>query len=150
MNQKSKAAFLALVLLQALHSLEEYSFGFFEVFPPARLLDEIWPGVAQPGFIGVNVALVAFGLWCFFWRIQPEAPTARRWAWLWVIIEAYNGIAHPIWAAAIHGYNPGLASAPFLLALSLYLAFQLHTSARGVSTQAFSWKAPAADRQTRG
>jgi len=136
MNHKVKVAFLALIFLQALHSLEEYAFGFFEVFPPARLLNEIWPGVAQPGFIAFNVLLVAFGLWCFFWRVQPGAHTARRWAWLWVVIEAYNGIGHPIWAAAIHGYNPGLASAPFLLGLSLYLAFQLHSSARSVPSQA--------------
>ena len=136
MNRKSKTAFLALVLLQALHSLEEYAFKFFEVFPPARQLNEIWQGIARPGFIGFNTLLVVFGLWCFFQRVQPGAPTARRWAWLWVVIELYNGIAHLVWAAAIHDYNPGLVSAPFLLGLTLYLVFQLHVSARSVPRQA--------------
>jgi len=136
MNRKSKTAFLALVLLQALHSLEEYAFKFFEVFPPAQRLNEIWPGIARPGFIGFNTLLVVFGLWCFFQRVQPGAPTARRWAWLWVVIELYNGTAHLVWAAAIHDYNPGLVSAPFLLGLTLYLVFQLHVSARSVPRQA--------------
>jgi hypothetical protein len=130
MNQKCRFAFLGLVLLQALHSVEEYTFKFFEVFPPAQLLNNIWPGIARPGFIVFNAALVLLGLWCFFRRVRPGAASARAWAWLWVAIELYNGVGHPIWAVAIRGYNPGLASAPLLLALAVYLACGLRTEGR--------------------
>jgi Protein of unknown function with HXXEE motif len=125
MSQKCKFAFLGLVLLQALHSVEEYAFKFLDAFPPARFLNRIWPGITRPGFILFNAALVLFGLWCFFRRVEPAAPTARAWAWLWVTIELYNGLAHLIWAVAVRGYNPGLASAPLLLALAIYLALGL-------------------------
>ncbi len=125
MNQKCKSAFLGLVLLQALHSVEEYAFKFYEVFPPAQLLDDIFPGIARPGFILFNAALVLFGLWCFFRRVAPGAATARRWAWVWVAIELYNGIAHPVWAGLVQGYNPGLATAPPLFVVAAYLAVGL-------------------------
>lgn len=136
MKRNGKTAFLALVLLQALHSAEEYAFRFFEVFPPAQRLNELLPGIAHPGFIAFNTLLLLFGLWCFFRRVRSEARSARSWAWLWVVIEVYNGVAHIIWAGAVHRYNPGLVSAPFLLVLALYLALQLHISARSVAGRA--------------
>ena len=132
MNRNGKTTFLALILAQAIHSIEEYAFGFFEVFPPAQRLNELLPGIAQPGFVVFNTALVLFGLWCFFRRIRPDAPSARSWAWLWVAIELYNGIGHPVWALAIRAYNPGLYSAPLLFGLALFLVFQLRSSTETV------------------
>ncbi len=136
MDQKCKFAFLGLVLLQAVHSIEEYVFEFYEVFPPARFLDGISPGIAQPGFIVLNVALVAFGLWCFFGRVGPGAINAHRWAWVWVAIELYNGIAHPVWAVAVRGYNPGLATAPLLFAVAAYLAVGLRGARKSALNEA--------------
>ncbi len=130
MNQKCRSAFLGLVLVQALHSVEEYAFRFYEVFPPARFLNDTWPGVTQPGFIIFNAALVSFGLWCFFARVGPGAATARAWAWVWVVIELYNGVGHPIWALLAGAYNPGLASSPLLLVIAAYLAICLRASGR--------------------
>jgi len=130
MDQKSKVAFLVLVLLQAVHSVEEYAFKFYEIFPPARWLNEAFPGIAQPGFVAFNTSLVLFGLWCFFRRVAPSHLTARLWVWVWVAIELYNGIGHPAWALAIRGYNPGLATSPLLFAVALYLALRLRGSAQ--------------------
>ena len=130
MSQSCKFAFLALVLLQALHSVEEYAFKFYEVFPPAKLLNETLPGIARPGFIVFNMALVLFGLWCFFCRIEPGAASARRWAWVWVAIELYNGLGHPIWAVIVRGYNPGLATSPVLLVVAIFLALALRADGR--------------------
>ncbi len=135
-ERKCKLAFLGLVLLQALHSVEEYAFKFYEVFPPARLLDAILPGITRPGFIALNVALVVFGLWCYFRRVGPGATTAHRWAWVWVAIELYNGIAHPVWAAVARGYNPGLATAPLLLAVAAYLAVVLRDARKSAFNEA--------------
>ena len=136
MNQKCKMAFLGLILVQALHSIEEYAFRFYEVFPPARFLNEIWPGITQPGFIIFNAALVSFGLWCFFARVGPGAATARPWAWFWVAIELYNSVGHPIWALLIGTYNPGLASSPLLFVFAAYLAAGLRAEGRRVVDQA--------------
>ena len=144
MNQKCKRAFLGLVVLQALHAVEEYAFRFFEVFPPARLLESLWPGVARPGFIVFNTLLVLFGLWCFFRRVGPGAATARAWAWLWVAIEIYNGVGHPVWAIVVWGYNPGLASAPLLLALAIYLALGLGAEGRRAAHEADEVRQPTA------
>lgn len=136
MNQKCKSAFLGLVLLQALHSVEEYAFKFYEVFPPAQLLDDILPGIARPGFIVFNTALVLFGLWCFFRRVGPGAATARRWAWVWVAIELYNGIGHPVWGVVVWGYNPGLATAPLLFAVAANLAVGLRGDRKSALNEA--------------
>ncbi len=138
MDQKSKAAFLVLVLLQAVHSVEEYAFKFYEVFPPAQWLNQAFPGIARPGFVAFNIFLMLFGLWCFFRRVVPSSLTARLWAWVWVTIELYNGIAHPAWAVAIRGYNPGLATSPLLFAVALYLALRLRGSGRRAPSQAAS------------
>ncbi|MCP5056191.1 MAG: HXXEE domain-containing protein [bacterium] len=131
MTQKYRTAFLVLVLLQALHSVEEYAFEFYEVFPPARILDGMWPGIAHPGFIVFNTMLVLFGLWCFFCRVAPGEATARRWAWIWVAIELYNGVAHPVWAVVARDYNPGLATAPLLFVVAALFARGLRADGRG-------------------
>ena len=80
-------------------------------------------------------ALLLFGLWCFFRRVEPSVATAHTWAWIWVAIEMYNGVAHLVWAAAARSYNPGLASSPFLLVLAIYLALGLRAEGSRTSDQ---------------
>ena len=125
MDSRTRLSFLVLVLIQVVHSLEEYAFGFFDVFPPARYLGELLPGWPRIGFIVFNSVGVAFGFWCYLARLRPDHSSARLWSWVWVTIELYNGIAHAIWALAIGGYNPGLATAPGLFVVSFYLAILL-------------------------
>jgi hypothetical protein len=128
MDKSSKAAFLALVLTQAIHSVEEYAFEFYQVFRPAQLLDGLFPGFAQPGFIAFNSLLLLFGIWCLVFQIGRNAPKARFWAWVWVVIELYNGAAHALWAAVTASYNPGLVSSLVLFALATYLFLRLRGS----------------------
>ena len=130
MDAKTRAVFLTLVLVQALHSLEEYAFEFYEIFPPARRLNELVPGIAHPAFIAFNVALLLFGLWCFWFPLRLNAPSATIWAWGWAVMELYNGGAHVVWAVIIRNYNPGLASALVLLALAAVLAGRLRGHSR--------------------
>jgi hypothetical protein len=47
-----------------------------------------------------------------------------------VVIELVNGMGHPLWALRQGGYSAGLATAPILLGLALYLARQLWRGAR--------------------
>lgn len=122
---RSRLTFLALVLAQAAHSIEEYTLRLYDVFPPARFASGLVSDDRATGFVILNTALVSFGLWCYGARVRPGHPSARAWAWLWVLIELGNGIGHPAFALARGGYFPGAATAPVLLTLALYLAVEL-------------------------
>jgi hypothetical protein len=117
-----RPAFLTLILLQAAHSFEEYWFRLYEVFPPARMLSGLFTDDLRIGFLVFNVLLVGFGLWCYAWPIRRGWPSARGFAWLWVVIELGNGIVHPVLAIQQGGYAPGVVSALLLGPLALYIA----------------------------
>jgi hypothetical protein len=133
---RDKMAFGALVLTQAAHSVEEYVGRLWETFPPAQFLTELVSEDQQRGFLLLNIALVAFGVWCFVWPIRREWPTAFLLARIWVAIEVINGVVHPLWSLRMGGYTPGVATAPVLLAIALYLGRQLRTIASRSSTGA--------------
>ena len=123
--------FLALVTAQALHSLEEYTFRLYEVFPPARFVSGLISRDPQRGFVVFNVALIAFGLWCYLWPVRRQWSSASLLAWWWVGIELINGIGHLTRSLIQRGYTPGVATAPLLLVLALYLARQLRATGVG-------------------
>jgi Protein of unknown function with HXXEE motif len=129
-DARTRATFLALVVVQALHSIEEYHGRLYEVFLPARAVSGLISTNLQHGFVVFNVTLVAFGLWCFFWPVRKRWAVASGLMWLWVGIELLNGIGHPIWSLARGAYTPGVATAPVLLGVALYLARQLCERAR--------------------
>lgn len=118
-------AFGALVLGQAAHSVEEYAGRLWEAFPPARLLSGLISSDLETGFLMINLALVTFGVWCFLWPVRRGWPASVPIAWGWVAIETINGVGHPVWSIRQGGYTPGVATAPLLLILALYLAHQL-------------------------
>jgi hypothetical protein len=120
--------FLALVAVQAAHSVEEYVGRLYEVFPPARLVSGVFSQDLQRGFLIFNVALVAFGIWCFLWPLRRHWAVAPALAWFWVVIELVNGIGHPLWSLTQRAYTPGVATAPLLLVLAVVLARQLRVS----------------------
>jgi hypothetical protein len=120
-----RVAFGALVLAQLAHSLEEYVGGLWESFPPARFLSGLFSQDLERGFLVINVSLVTFGLWCFLWPVRRGWPSAVPLGWFWVGIEVINGIGHPLWTLRQGGYTPGVATAPVLLALAVYVAVQL-------------------------
>ena len=120
-----ETAFAGLVLAQAAHSIEEYVGRLWESFPPARFVTGLVSADRELGFLILNVAVVAFGVWCLLW------PVRRRWAsgtaimWFWVAIEALNAIGHAAWSVAQGGYTPGVATAPLLLISAMYLGREL-------------------------
>ena len=120
-----QTGFGALILAQAAHSVEEYLGRLWESFPPARALTSLVSQDLEQGFLVINVALVAFGVWCFLWPVRRGWPSAVPLAWGWVAIETINGIGHPLWSLRQGGYTPGVATAPVLLILAIYLAGQL-------------------------
>ena len=123
------STFIALVAAQALHSIEEYLGRLYEVFPPATFVSGLLSSNLRCGFIEFNVALVLFGVWCFLWPIRRRWPSTAIFAWFWVAIELVNGIGHPLWSLRELAYTPGLATAPMLLILALYIAWQLRAPA---------------------
>ena len=120
-------SFLALVGTQAAHSVEEYRGRLYDVFPPAHFVSSLISPNLQRGFLIFNIALVMFGLWCFLWPVRRHWPSVTPLAWFWVVIELVNGIGHPLWTLTQLRYTPGVATAPFLLVLALYVARQLLT-----------------------
>jgi hypothetical protein len=125
LSGRARLAFAALVAAQAAHSVEEYAGRLWESFPPARFLTGLVSSDLETGFLILNIGLVAFGVWCLLWPVRRGWPSARTLASVWVVIETINGVGHPLWALRIGGYTPGVATAPILLALAVWLATEL-------------------------
>jgi hypothetical protein len=129
-TRRTTLSFAALIAVQAAHSIEEYAGRLWESFPPAAFVSSIVPSNHELGFILVNFALVAFGLWCLVGPIRHNAKHAIALMWIWIVIELINGIGHPLWSLRQGGYTPGLLTAPLLLLLALNLVFQLRRDRR--------------------
>ena len=122
---RQQSTFLALIAVQAAHSVEEYIGRLYEVFPPARLVSGLISSDLERGFVIANVTLVAFGVWCFLWPVRKGWAAAPLFAWIWVCIELVNGVGHPLWSLLQRAYTPGVLTAPVLLVLALALMHQL-------------------------
>lgn len=122
--------FGALILVQAAHSIEEYMGRLWESFPPARFVSLSISGNPEQGFVVANVVLVAFGLWCWLWPVRRRWPGAVPVAWGWTALEVVNGLGHPLWTLRQGRYTPGVATAPVLLFLAIYLATRLYREQR--------------------
>ena len=125
MNHKIQLAFLVLIVLQALHSTEEFIFKFYEVFPPMVSIYRDAPRLAQPAFILFNSILVLAGFLCLFRWVWPARRGAKTVVWIWVGVETFNVIAHCVWAILIWGYNPGLVTGLGFMPVVVYLIYLL-------------------------
>lgn len=123
---KSQLTFLCLAVAQTLHSIEEYLNGLYDSFPPARFVSGLVSADRQRGFLLLNVLIVLFVFWCFVWPVRRRWPSAPAFMWLWVCVELANGVVHPAWSIIQRSYTPGVATAPLLFGLALYLADQLY------------------------
>ncbi len=123
---KMNLVFLTVIILQAVHSLEEYAFHFYERFPLAEILNDQIPGLARSLFIAFNVSLLLFGLLTYWLLVRGKQRFTRAFVGIWAGIELYNGLAHLVWAISIRDYSPGLVSAPFLLFAGAYLVYRLY------------------------
>jgi hypothetical protein len=119
---KSKLAFLLLILAQGAHSIEEYFTKLYEVFPPVSFVSGLVSSNLALGFLVINVALVAFGLWCWAVPMRSGWPAAHGLVWFWTILELGNGIGHLALAISRGGYFPGVATAPLLLLFAAWMA----------------------------
>ena len=125
MSQKARIAFLALVIAQAAHSIEEYVFRLYDVFAPARFVSSLISTNLQTGFLAFNVAFVAFGFWCYAVPVQEGLSIAIPFLWFWIVVEILNGVGHPVISIMERSYIPGTITAPFLFMIAVYLSFQI-------------------------
>jgi hypothetical protein len=123
-------AFLLLVAAQAAHSFEEVVGGLYRVFAPARALSGLVSSDPARGFVAVNIAIVAFGLWCWAMPVRRGRPSALPIAWGWTVVETANGIGHLLLAVSRGGYFPGALTAPLLLAGAAGVAIVLRRAGR--------------------
>ena len=121
MDARSRLAFLALVLTQAAHSVEEYVFKLNDVFTLSRYVSGLLSNDPATGFIIFSVALILFGLWCYLGPVRNGHRSARIWVWVWIIMQMVNGIGHLIISLVQGAYFPGAATAPLLLIIAVYL-----------------------------
>ena len=122
MDRRVQVVFLFLILAQAAHSVEEYFTKLYDVLPPARFISGLISHDLALGFLIVNVALVAFGLWCWAVPVRSGWSAAAGFIWFWVILELGNGAGHIIFALSRGGYFPGAGTAPLLLLFAGWLA----------------------------
>jgi hypothetical protein len=120
-----QATFLGLVAAQAAHSIEEYFGRIYEVFPPARFVSGLISQDLQLGFIVFNVALVAFGVWCWLSPVRRRSPLLVTVTRFWIVLELVNGMGHLLWSIREMRYTPGTATAPVLLVLAIVLSRQV-------------------------
>jgi hypothetical protein len=125
LTQKARIAFLALVIAQAAHSIEEYVFRLYDVFGPARFVSGLISTNLQTGFLAFNLAFVAFGFWCYAVPVQGGLSIAIPFLWFWIVVELLNGIGHPIISILERSYIPGTITAPFLFAIAVYLSIEI-------------------------
>ncbi len=125
MDSRSRGAVLALIVVQGAHSIEECVFWLFDVFAPARFISGLFSSDLARGFAIGNAALVLFGVWCYVARVRQGLPSARRLAWFWSLLEVGNGMNHTAFALMRGGYFPGVATAPLLIGISVYLIARL-------------------------
>jgi len=123
MNNNIRAMFLLLIILQAIHSAEEFIFRLYERFPPMRFLYQNAPYLAKPAFAVSNASLVLIGLICFFYWVQAARKGARAVVWVWIVIDSLNVVGHLVWAILIGGYNPGLVTAVSFVPVLIYLFY---------------------------
>lgn len=121
MDQKIKWTFLILVLIQGLHSVEEYVGKLWESFPPARFLCSLVSDNLMTGFLIINIGLFVFGLWGWLFPIRRNYFFAKLIIGFWIFIELINGIGHPIWTIMQKAYTPGIITAPILLVIAIIL-----------------------------
>lgn len=124
-NKKIKTAFLLLVVLQGVHSAEEYMGRLWAIFPPARFLTGLVSNNHESGFLIINIGLFVFGLWCWLFPVLKEYSYTRGLIFFWIIIELINGIGHPLWSLYQKAYTPGTITAPILLIVAVYLLLKL-------------------------
>ncbi len=121
LSQNTKRLALLIVFVQATHSTEEYIGRLWENFPPATYLCGLVSDDLERGFLIINTGLFVIGILSWLIWVRNGYTLAKAIISFWIIVEILNGIVHPLWALVQKSYQPGVITAPFLLANALFL-----------------------------
>ena len=116
-----ESRFLALIVVQTVHSAEECVGRLWEVFPRAAFVAGLFSNNLALGFVIANLLVVTIGFWCFVWPVRHRWKAAKVVVVLWILIELINGSAHVARSILNWHYDPGVATAPLLFILALWL-----------------------------
>ena len=118
MDKSIRINFLLIVLVQGLHSIEEYFGNLWDVYPPATFLSGLVSSNLKTGFIIINIGL--FIILMITWLSTfSKNFSIRGFLWFWTVMELINGIGHSVWAITERSYEPGLITAPILILLAI-------------------------------
>ena len=121
-SKKETWIFIVMVLVQGLHSIEEFIGKLWDSFPPARVLCSLVSDDLVTGFLIINIGLFIFGLWCWVFPVRKNYFYAQFLIWFWIVIELVNGIGHPIWTLMQRAYTPGILTSPIILIIAIVLS----------------------------
>ena len=114
-----KLAVFLLVLIQALHSIEEHIFRFYDQFPIFSFYDKTYASIPQAVFVTFNVAFVLLlllgFLLTFFKRARRVFPLA------FAVLEFVNGLYHVFWSLIAWRYFPGTVTGLLFLPVAFYI-----------------------------
>ena len=119
MNHKS--LFLILVLLQALHSIEEYVGELWNNFPPANYVCSLVSDDLETGFLIINMGFFLGGILAWYFPVRKNYFFAPILIWFWIVIEIMNGIVHPVWSIMQKAYTSGVLTALLLFVTAIVL-----------------------------
>jgi len=119
-REQTARLFLLGLAVQCMHFMEEFITHFQDRFPALLGL----PPWSERFFVAFNL------IWLSVWILSAiDLQRAYRFAlfpvWFFAIAAVANGIAHPMLAAVVHGYFPGLITAPVLGVLGVLLWLRL-------------------------
>jgi hypothetical protein len=125
MTPRCRLAFVALVAVQVLHSIEEYSTHLYERLASARFVSGLVSDDLALGFAVINSGFILLCAAAYWGPVQRGATAARGIAWFLAWLEIANGVAHLALAASVRDYFPGALTAPLLIAAASVLAMLL-------------------------
>ena len=119
-REQTARLFLLGLAVQCMHFMEEFLTHFQDRFPALLGL----PPWSERFFVAFNL------IWLSVWILSAiDLERAYRLAlfpvWFFAIAAVVNGIAHPVLAAVVRGYFPGLITAPVLGVLGVLLWLRL-------------------------
>ena len=118
---RAKRILFIVVIIQGLHSTEEYIGQIWTTFPPAQWLCSLISDNLESGFLVINISLFVVGLLCVLSFDIISLNSKKTVIYAWIVLEMINGIGHIAWSLSSLAYQPGLFTAPLLLIFSLFL-----------------------------
>src|SRR5687767_10505018 len=85
----------------------------------------------EKGFILINMGLFIVGMLIWLGVVRNNSFAIIP-VWVLTILEFINGTGHSLWAIIERDYVPGVATAPILFILAIYLIRQLTKTNRTV------------------